>query len=573
MTDIIIPPFIASYRTFYRGTNLKIIISKINMLLKLNDTETIQLYFSTLSTADITAILKCAIYNYNLDTFINLVPYIKNFDIRIDNDIFLILAVESNNIDSVTYFIDQGLDITTCDNYIINYSLQKISNEMLELIISYGADININNGTPLIKAVRFGSIKCVEMLINHGADYSLQNYEAVDLSVERGQEFVLFFINLGIDINMNNDIMLKSAIDIRNYEVIKLLLDRGADMTKLSPGDLYDIIASLNIDIISLFLNLDFSVLNSYFNKNDIFPLLNIDPMILACILYDDMHYDNFDAIKVIDLDTYYDLVERNKLLAMDVNTINNYLSELDNEKQLECIKMLIEYGKLDIIEQLNFDYKINNDCLLLSAVTSNQVAIVTYFLDLGLDMYANNGTAIRQIRNDNILQLFIDRGLEIDYDDDCLFVLACGDPQLSCVKLLIENNANIYAREGEAIIKLIKNISTGKNIILQDLITRGLNINYGSGIFLSAAIRWYETFNLLLENGADVQYLNVDNLISVIRMRNSKSIKLLLDAGVDFSVLNSYVASEKALEFVSLLMNHEININLIIKIIYEYDI
>ena len=163
--------------------------------------DTIALYLSKLSVIETNTILKCAIYYQNLDIFISLIPYIENFDIRIDNDIFLYVAVHSNNIESVTYFMDRGLDITAVNNYIIKH--MELSNEILELLVSYGIDINIDNGALLINAVNNGSIKCIELLINHGADYSLQNYEAVKLSLLREKEFILFFINLGFDININ----------------------------------------------------------------------------------------------------------------------------------------------------------------------------------------------------------------------------------------------------------------------------------------------------------------------------------------------------------------------------------
>ena len=371
--------------------------------------------------------------------------------------------------------------------------------------------------------------------------------------------------------------MLKTAIANNNYDIIKLLLEHGADMTKLEFNDLFQMVAYMENDIIPLFSNLDFSLLNSYTNKNDILSLLTkiIDPIILAYIICD-IKKTYWDYLHKIEIKwKVYRPRKKNvileKLVTMDTNEIINYFSNFDYGKQVELGKLLIEFGYFDVFMVLNFaDF--DNDWLLY-AVKSKSVVSVSYFLDLGLDMYANDGIIIRELcwTNSNILELFIDRGLKIDYDDNCLFVLACENLNFSCIKILIDNNVDMYARNGQAIISLIENYDTLlKTEIFEYLINVGININYGSGIFLNAAIGKNAIFKLLLENGADIQYLDLENLVDVLRMKNIDIIQLLIDAGVDFSILNSYIASKETQECISLLMNNGLDINVIINIIYN---
>jgi len=122
----------------------------------------------------------------------------------------------------------------------LHLAVQNGSQEIVEFLISQGADINARDSegnTPLITALALKKTDTARFLLSKGADVKIknaQNQPAVILALMNGlNELVVPILDSGQDVNErfagNMSILLMATIT-GNKEVIQLLVDRGADV-------------------------------------------------------------------------------------------------------------------------------------------------------------------------------------------------------------------------------------------------------------------------------------------------------------------------------------------------------
>lgn len=135
--------------------------------------------------------------------------YIINEDIRECEE-----YLRNNNVDLNVIIYDEDehsrLDGHTYLTYVVARFIKKESNEFIDLLIKYGADVNFKNisaTTPLIWAGA-GTISTVEKLLNYGANIN--------------------------DVNDDNASSLLVATQFQNLNTIRYLLEKGADPTIVS---------------------------------------------------------------------------------------------------------------------------------------------------------------------------------------------------------------------------------------------------------------------------------------------------------------------------------------------------
>lgn len=546
----------------------------INNIKNLSDAD-LQTYFD--NVIDYKPIIKAIIFNRRLDLLQRVI--IRDFDIRFENDILLIIAAHSSDIASVEYFINHGLDVTANDNFIIKQC--KFSSEVLQLLIDNGADVNAGNGEPLIYCVKYSLLENIKVLIKNNADYRLRNHEALKNIVS--SDILLLFIDVGFDFNIDNAGIFKTIARTFNYDLIKILLENGAEVKYFDSYDLRFFVNKISINankIIQLLIDygLDF---NNTTLIDDEYDLLSnyIEPINIAYMIHD-LRYCTEDNLSVPDslgiFSTIFHPLEDNKTLVnnikslFDIGDFDSVKKYLDTDMENSALKTLIYNQELDLLKSLlNLYTDIVIDASFLSIAVMNQnIEAVKYLLDIGLDMNYNNAIAVLLACTINkeaeILELFIDHGLRVE---NKFLVAAAYSDNLKCIKILIDNGADMYCSNG-----LVLLYSTVTNNLFKFLglnqdncdtlayyINCGLNVNYGEGMMLSAAIKQasYEKIKILLDNGADVSYIN--NVIDIIKCDN-EIIKLLIEYGADFSTLNMYEVSETGKEFVALLLNNGID-------------
>jgi ankyrin repeat protein len=102
--------------------------------------------------------------------------------------------------------------------------------QMVELLIANGADINAGKASPLYYAVLYGHKEIAEILITNGADW---NTELLDLAVTNNhKDIVELFITKGADVTLH------AAVFIGDLAKVKSLIEEGADIdTKDAAGN------------------------------------------------------------------------------------------------------------------------------------------------------------------------------------------------------------------------------------------------------------------------------------------------------------------------------------------------
>ncbi|HRH50093.1 MAG TPA: hypothetical protein PLP23_15160 [Panacibacter sp.] len=86
----------------------------------------------------------------------------------------------------------------------------------------------------LENSIAYSQVKTAEYLLSLGADFSNYDYQGTYYAVHNNElEGLKFAISNGVDININNGMLLNesvmTAINTKSVELIKWLLDNGAD--------------------------------------------------------------------------------------------------------------------------------------------------------------------------------------------------------------------------------------------------------------------------------------------------------------------------------------------------------
>ena len=366
-----------------------------------------------------------------------------------------------------------------------------------------------------------------------------------------------------------------------DISIIKLLLSNGANINCLSESNLKSIIIYRYTEAIQLLLdyNVDFSILNQQIKQcADIILLFeknNIELIKICQIVYDytlDFGYEyNLDFNQHDIINKYRKYIYFKELALVKIQYENNDTESWDfinppnqmiNYWQ-NILKLLIDAHDLDFFKQVvvvlrNFDIRFDEDILLAVAMIVDYYDAVVYFMERGLNKNAVEWCVVHNIDGD-ILQYLIDNGY--DCSDNKFLINAMFANMYECTKILLSNNIDT-----ETIIHC-----TRKNIdirIFKYFIDLGTDID----ILFKYAIYFGsdDKVKLLLEEGADVRNIQLNDLSRVIKFKNYTLLNLLFEYNADFSMLNSFEPSTEANNFVYGLLNAGLSDIELLNIIYQ---
>ncbi|MGO9116839.1 MAG: ankyrin repeat domain-containing protein [Desulfomonilaceae bacterium] len=117
--------------------------------------------------------------------------------------------------------------------------------EQVEILLKQGANPNAVDDdldSALTIAAFIHDIKLVKLLTSHGADVNYRNHngltplhDAAFASLKAAQEIGRILLDQGADVNAFDSLgrtPLMCAVDKRNVDLVKILLERGADATR-----------------------------------------------------------------------------------------------------------------------------------------------------------------------------------------------------------------------------------------------------------------------------------------------------------------------------------------------------
>ncbi len=151
----------------------------------------------------------------------------------------------------------------------LHFAVQNGNQEIVEFLISQGADINVRDGegnTPLIMAIALEKTDTAAFLLSNGADVKIknaQNEPPIIVALMQGQnELIAPILDKGQDVNErfegNLTILLMATIS-GNKEIIELLVNRGADVNVIADeGNITPMFGAIflgNKDAVDIFLS------------------------------------------------------------------------------------------------------------------------------------------------------------------------------------------------------------------------------------------------------------------------------------------------------------------------------
>lgn len=157
------------------------------------------------------------------------------------------------------------------------------------------------------------------------------------------------------------------------------------------------------------------------------------------------------------------------------VDTFFNLIGENRKDKTIEeQILKAIHWNKIDIVQYLlkqikNINY--NNGAFLEKAASTNRFEIVKLLLEKGANL---SYPALYQAAGRgyiNIVQLFIDHGIDITAENNKALRTAVVNNKLNSVKLLLENGADIHVNNERC---LKESVERGYTEIVKLLLSYG---------------------------------------------------------------------------------------------------
>ena len=314
------------------------------------------------------------------------------------------------------------------------------------------------------------------------------------------------------DLKIDSDRTLRLAAKCGHLALIKLLIEKGADIhkgysnysTSISPGGFMQTTFYLTIGD------------QIYSSKES--PLINASA------------YGHHKVVKYL-IDKGADIsVDNNKALHIAVERGHIKIAKLlIGRSDYDCIKLgnndilnvSLEKGNLDITEFLIKNGAKFNENTLHYALRSNQLKVIEFIIDKGVDINTEINTKLIETivtTNTDIIDLFVKYGFDIRFQNDLALrsVIKCG--QIGIVKYLIDKGANIHANDDEAI-KYILEYRHHDTETIKYLIENGVNIcNINDEIFFRIIKNGYiETVKCLVENGVNIHVHNSKALESTI--------------------------------------------------------
>jgi ankyrin repeat protein len=485
-----------------------------------------------------------------------------------ESDKKLYLGIMNDNIEQVKESLDEGANINKIGGLFLSESnpisiaLKENTQNIADYLLENGANANYTNKsgyTILMNSASKTNIHFCELLLEHGAEvnqldkkgnsaleYSLK---AMDMfSTEKATEIlVTFLLDNGAIVRPDTlEVAMKAYNDSNSncsYGVVQKILEGLIDSGYESGLDPL----------------LEAAILGDSIKVDDLIRDNKMKEEYEQQILFFTAAFGNVETIKLLD--------EKGVEFILDDKLKNTPLTIASKFGQLEMTKYLLDKG-LDI-EATNND----QDTPLIVAASSNYFEVSEYLIQKGAKLsesvlyYAScNG-------NIELIKLIISTGYPLDYEnkgyalsgsvennqeETSKYLLsigadinwayngvfnalnrACSDGNLEAVKFLAENGVDIND-EGKPLDAAIEN---GQKEIVEYLIKKGVDVNAveirqdgekaglksGSALSTATFFGWYDLVEILLENGAELEYQNEcvdkDTVIITAAERGSKNI------------------------------------------------
>ncbi|MFA6308323.1 MAG: ankyrin repeat domain-containing protein [Clostridia bacterium] len=459
-----------------------------------------------------------------------LLTKITQFGVRQKNPFRI--ACEDGRDSIARYLIEKGADPNYTDSAGVSqlmYAAGMGNNELCELLLKHGAKINQTGKdgyTALDFMLQWGPLEqysnlTFNMLIKNGAKITPKTLESI-LRNSIGyckygmiKQILQGLINAGFKSNL--DPVFEAAILGESSKVAEYVLKGKVKKDYEKKIVLYST-AFCNLKTVKLLENRGLEIRLFDDNKNSTLAI----------------------AAKYGQLETLKYLLAKFKGTENENNDNETALILSVRNNQYETAKYLLKKGARTYYEHNGYQVSAMN-----FASANGDVRIIKLLIENGYPRNAKNiiPAMIEAIKWDqlNSLKYFLDLGIDLDIEDQngtTLLGEACTLGKMNFVKLLVESGANV---DGSGLKGLPLNLASQfcRTNIAEYLIKKGVDVNaigvWDDGSKTNSALveaiqsGAFDIVKLLVENGADLEYIDSDDSIKSIRtfaiQRGSKHI------------------------------------------------
>jgi ankyrin repeat protein len=267
--------------------------------------------------------------------------------------------------------------------------------DLTEFLLLNNANINYvdeNNKSFIDIALEHQQYSQIKFLIGHGAKITNKD-ELLKISCDNKDiDLLKTLLNDGANIGSNGNKLLEIAYDKNNVDLLKILLDNGmdpnAELFIANSTGLYHACHSNKIEIVKLLLRYK----NTDINKADEF---DVTPLRIACV------YAKSTIVKLL-MDAGADPN------IQDIQRGKTALIRAIEYKNKDCFDILLSYSNIKIDLQ---DYYGNT--ALIYAIMSNEEELIDKIIQYGADITLKNKegkSAIDYVKSDKIVTMLIEK-------------------------------------------------------------------------------------------------------------------------------------------------------------------
>ena len=320
-------------------------------------------------------------------------------------------------------FIDKGIDLTKNNNIALKLAVKYGKTDIVEILLNNGADINSDDEYPIILALKNHNLEMAKFLIAKGADLTVDDNMPIKLATEYGYTDIIENALEKNEIHLDINELLVIAGRKDNVPSIRFLLKKGADPMTANGELICNLIGKRNFHILA-----------------DI------------CDSRDDIKFDY--EYHIIRESKFYG----NECNVMDImkcmkdeHQINRYFYQLIDRRDYSILRDLCAIHK-DILKKNKF--VVNDVC------RKGDVCLLHILFDNGFDITHNNYQSFIDAVSENqvdIVKFYIERGVDIHLKDDLALKTAVERKAYTVMRLLKKEGANMYANDNEILSNIIK--------------------------------------------------------------------------------------------------------------------
>ncbi len=359
----------------------------------------------------------------------------------------------------------------------------------------------------------------------------LKNSNKNQVEIQKFNEIISSLSADKLYININDFGILHHAISHGHHEIVKILLEKGADIEAKTKDGLTPLMFASR--------NGHHEIVKTLLEKGADIEAKTID---------------DFPSLILASRYGYHEIVKT--LLEKGANI------EAKNIDGWNSLMLASQYGYREIVQTLvenkaNIEAKNKyNGTSIMLASQNHHVEIVKIFLEKGADIEAKNKNDWLLFASQNgwhkIVKIFLEKGFDIEAKTNIGFtplIVASQYGRDETVKILLEKGADIKFKSKDGFTPLMLASLYGRHETVKILLEKGVDIEaknkFGFNSLIYASQDGHnEIVKILLEKGADTKIKSKDGftpLMLASQNGHNETVKILLEKGVDIEAINKF--------------------------------